>query len=168
LFCPVSLAVKPRLTPTPCENRLKFGHERVSVENPNIFDPQYQTIHVDKKWFQQQQTKLRCYATIDEELKSFTTQHKSHIQKVMFLCAIPRPLWYRLRRGADFDVVFGGGVMASQTRSGYAAVNQETRTLQDSDHRSNNKTWWFDGEIGTYSLVEEKIQQRRYVYHKWR
>jgi hypothetical protein len=55
--------------------------------------------------------------------------------------------------------------MASPTSSGYAAINQDNRVLYDSGDRSNNETWWFDGKIGTYPLVEEKIQQRRSVHH---
>lgn len=52
---------------------------------------QYDRIHIDEKWFQGKKEVQRIYMAHDEIAPLRSTQHKSHIPKVMFLCALGRP-----------------------------------------------------------------------------
>jgi hypothetical protein len=52
----------------------------------------YNEVHVDEKWFYLVRDNARYYLTPNKPLpRTKTAQHKSHITKVMFLCALARP-----------------------------------------------------------------------------
>jgi hypothetical protein len=52
----------------------------------------YDRVHVDEKWFYITREKERFLLLEDEEDDPYrTVSHKSHIRKVMFLCAVARP-----------------------------------------------------------------------------
>jgi hypothetical protein len=46
---------------------------------------------MDEKWFHIQMSKCRCYLLDDKELIERRAKHKSHIEKVMFGCAVAHP-----------------------------------------------------------------------------
>ena len=59
-------------------------------------------IHVDEKWFYIDFASMHYYMVDDEEEAYRPVQHKSHIQKVMFLCAVARPRYdFQMRRVFD-------------------------------------------------------------------
>jgi hypothetical protein len=167
LFRPVSLSSKPELTAGHKVRRVHFVRDRIDTTNQNIFNPQFHTIHIDEKWFQKQPTKIRCYAAIDEELPAPTTRHKSHMEKVMFLCAVARPRRFRLRRGAvpQVSVLDEGSGVLNVYNGAEDGSQVSCRSQVDCFDDSDNGSWYFDGKVGLYPLVEERIQQRRSVLH---
>ena len=55
------------------------------------YEDMYDLVHVDEKWFYLSQDGQRFVLTDDEKNPHRTVKHKSHVTKVMFLCAIARP-----------------------------------------------------------------------------
>ena len=55
------------------------------------FIDNYDCIHVDEKWFHIKKVAKKYYLGPNELPPERTTCHKSHITKVMFLCAVARP-----------------------------------------------------------------------------
>jgi hypothetical protein len=84
-------AAKPKLTENHRTTRLEFVRNKISSDIPGYFDPQYQTIHIDEKWFLKRETQMRAYVADDEEAIYETAQLKAHIDKVMFLAAVAHP-----------------------------------------------------------------------------
>ena len=58
-----------------------------------MFDDMKGVVMVDEKWFYKfrQGQKTKYYLCEGEQLPVAKVQHKSHIQKVMFLAAVARP-----------------------------------------------------------------------------
>ena len=79
-------------------------------EDTGKFDPMYQTIHVDEKWFYLNKTQRRVYLTQaeyeDEDKLPVAKGNKRHRLKVMFLCAVARPR-YDIHRKKWFDGKLG-------------------------------------------------------------
>jgi hypothetical protein len=59
--------------------------------NPSLYQDMMDMIHVDEKWFFLTQDKEKYLLTPSEEEPYCTVCHKSHITKVMFICAIAWP-----------------------------------------------------------------------------
>ena len=96
VILPHSNAIKPFLTEQNKLERLSFAADHVTeVNNKKVFKPMYDEIHVDEKWFFISQESQRIYLTQREveerDIIHRTCKHKSHIIKVMFLCAVARP-----------------------------------------------------------------------------
>ena len=96
VILPHSNAIKPFLTEQNKLERLSFAADHVTeVDNKKVFNPMYDEIHVDAKWFFISQESQRIYLTQREveerDIIHRTCKHKSHIIKVMFLCAVARP-----------------------------------------------------------------------------
>jgi hypothetical protein len=86
-------ALKPMLTE---ENKLKrwlFALEWRSVEDPSKYQDMMDVIHLDEKWFYVSRENEKFLLSEDEPEPYRTAAHKSHIKKVMFLCALARPRW---------------------------------------------------------------------------
>jgi hypothetical protein len=64
---------------------------------PVVFKDQMNTVHIDEKWFFLCQDGARYILVEDKDSPEADpvrrTRHKSHITKVMFLCAQARPRW---------------------------------------------------------------------------
>jgi hypothetical protein len=68
----------------------------------------YNEVHVDEKWFFLVQDGGQYYLTVDEvPPPTISVQHKSHITKVMFLCALARPRYNNTTRQQWFDGLIG-------------------------------------------------------------
>jgi hypothetical protein len=150
LFRAASLSVKPTLTDKHRSARVAFVKEKIAAYCQTHFDPQYQTIHIDEKWFQKKETRQRAYLADDEEAKAETVQHKSHIEKVMFLAAVARPRKYRQRRGTEpVSVVCNNGELISN-------IDFFKKTTRESDIDCSliEEKWYFNGKIGVYPLTE--------------
>ena len=82
-------SIKPFLTEA---NRLRrYNWAKSFVESDGKFCDVMGRIMMDEKWFHIQMPKRRCYLLDDEELIERRAKHKSHIEKVMFGCAVARP-----------------------------------------------------------------------------
>jgi len=96
-----SSPVKPSLTLSNKHDRLLYALEK--IEMPRLqstrggqatlkFHHMYNEIHVDEKWFFVCRDGESCILVADEEdPPDRYVKHKSHITKVMFLCAVARP-----------------------------------------------------------------------------
>jgi hypothetical protein len=91
-------AIKPHLTEQNKLMRLLYALDRVELTTTEPGQPPlyrfragYDEVHVDEKWFYITQINKRYYLTADEPKPKRNCKHKSHITKVMFLCAVARP-----------------------------------------------------------------------------
>jgi hypothetical protein len=78
----------------------------------------------------------RVYLAVDEKVPQHVTRHKSHVLKVMFLCAVGRP-W--------------------KTRRQQSECNDGKLISDDRDD------WYWDGKLGCYPIVDTRLTQRRSV-----
>lgn len=96
--------VKPLLRMKHRAQRLRFILEK--LDKKGHFKKENMTIHVDEKWFYLTRVKGKVRITPNEpRFNDKTTQHKSHIEKVMFLSAIGKPQF--LPDGTYFDGKIG-------------------------------------------------------------
>ncbi|XP_074265582.1 uncharacterized protein LOC141588022 [Silene latifolia] len=70
-----------------------------------IFDEMSNTIHMDEKWFFITEDNEKVYIVEGEELPHRSCQSKRFITKVMFMCAVTRPIF-----GADGELIFDGKI----------------------------------------------------------
>ncbi|ETV90130.1 hypothetical protein H310_15039 [Aphanomyces invadans] len=77
---------RPYLKDNQKEARVKFC-QRFQTESGNIND-MYHTVHVDEKWFFMTKILRRFLLWKNEDVIPRHLQSKSHITKVMFLCAV--------------------------------------------------------------------------------
>jgi hypothetical protein len=95
----VTSDIKPALTAENKKNRLiyalSFVDPRVVTTrySPNEwqFREMFEDVHVDEKWFYLTKVARRYIMGAQEEDPKRSTRHKSHVEKVMFLCAQARP-----------------------------------------------------------------------------
>jgi hypothetical protein len=147
-FKSVRMQVKPALTERHMQNRVEFayshmdsgkkdycllGSARTSTEDLYYFS-QYNTIHIDEKWFYMDKLNRKAFLTKNEKAKTIAVRNKNYIEKVMFLAAVTRPRKYRPRHTPNRR---------------YADLDDDS-----SDDDNNNKTWYFDGKIGLFPLVK--------------
>ncbi|KAG6962951.1 hypothetical protein JG687_00006832 [Phytophthora cactorum] len=86
----VTSTIKPALTPanmtTRIEHVLAFIDERTCM-----FEPMYDVVHVDEKWFYEAVDKNTYYTVENKEPPPRHRRSKRFIQKTMFLAAVARP-----------------------------------------------------------------------------
>ncbi|ETW01375.1 hypothetical protein H310_06925 [Aphanomyces invadans] len=90
-----SSTVKPQLTDANKAVRLQWAIEHVRSAAPGTytFDPLYDSVHVDEKWFFATRVKQTYYLAPGEKPPHRTCKSKRFIKKVMFLSAVARPRW---------------------------------------------------------------------------
>lgn len=96
-------AVKPLLTENNKFERIKYCLGKLIPDatlGEAKFQEDFNTIHVDEKWFYQTTVVRKIIMAPDEIEPTRQTQSKRYITKVMFMCAVARP------RG-DFDGKIG-------------------------------------------------------------
>lgn len=101
-------AIKPLLTAPNKLNRLSFSLQAIQYDRMlNIlkFKPMQNVIHIDEKWFYLTKDTHRYYMTPMEEDPYRSCKSKKFIPKVMFMCAVCRPLF-----GSDGSVIFDGKI----------------------------------------------------------
>ena len=90
---PHSSAVHPTLTEANQLHRIEFCLAQNDPDLPGLFQSFFDRVHVDEKWFHVDESNCKFYLADGERPPTRTTRHKSHIPKVMFLCAVARPRW---------------------------------------------------------------------------
>jgi hypothetical protein len=90
VFHSVTVALKPKLTPTHKQNRLAFARSKIDVVGNN-YSPQYNVIHIDEKNFHVDKKTRRVFIGEGEDLPYRSHRNANYIQKVMFLAAVGRP-----------------------------------------------------------------------------
>ena len=84
--------IKPMLSEKHKLARLKYVLDKVDTTQKGMWVPQLETIHVDESWFYMRQLKYKLKVSADTILpEAPSTQHKSHIKKVLFVVAMARP-----------------------------------------------------------------------------
>ena len=99
-----------------------------------VFDEMKGIVMVDEKWFYKYQQGQKYYLCEDEELPVAKVQHKSHIQKVMFLTAVARPR-HDTSRNREFSGKIGifpftRRVQAQRSSRNRPADHMETKTVE--------------------------------------
>ncbi|RHY17126.1 hypothetical protein DYB32_010568, partial [Aphanomyces invadans] len=89
-----SSSLKPALTDSNKICRLNWALKKVmDVDGEKYFDPMYDTVHVDEKWFFMTRLQTKVIGAPGERIKQRTCKSKRHLLKVMFLSAVARPRW---------------------------------------------------------------------------
>lgn len=94
-------ALKPYLTEENKIDRLAYCLSMINQstigEGDPLFLSQFDRVHFDEKWFYLTEESGTYYLAADEEEPHRTTKSKRFILKVMFLAAVARPRWDRVR-----------------------------------------------------------------------
>lgn len=101
-------AIKPNLTAPNKLLRLNFSLQAIEFDsqtNSLKFKPMENIIHIDEKWFYLTKNTHRYYMTPLEEDPYRTCKSKKFIPKVMFMCAVCRPIFSEEGR-----VIFDGKI----------------------------------------------------------
>ncbi|KAH6800736.1 hypothetical protein C2S52_001200 [Perilla frutescens var. hirtella] len=101
-------AIRPDLTASNKLLRLRFTLEALELDrNANIltFKSMYNTVHIDEKWFYMKKETHRFYLTPEEAEPHRSCKSKKFISKIMFMCAVSRPLL-----AADGSALFDGKI----------------------------------------------------------
>ena len=91
---------------------MSFVRTKYDVDGVH-YDPQYDIIHIDEKWFRVDKKTRRVFTSDEEALIHRSIRNANYIKKCMFLCAVARPQrpqgWVGGVDDPD-DWVFGGKV----------------------------------------------------------
>jgi hypothetical protein len=126
IFRTATIASKPALTLTHCTRRLQFIRGMTN-ENTGCYYEQFDTVHIDEKWFYLDKAKRKTYLAENEEIPYRQQKNKQFVEKVMFLCAVARP-----RKENNNPQLL---------RNGFVGAN-------------GPDAWSFDGKIGVWPFVE--------------
>jgi hypothetical protein len=85
--------IKPKLSPVKMEKRVEFANQKIitTADRVEVYDPQYDTIYWDEKWFYECPVRRRFYLCDDEDKPQQFRRNKQHLTKVIFLSAVARP-----------------------------------------------------------------------------
>ncbi|KAH6759862.1 hypothetical protein C2S51_016811 [Perilla frutescens var. frutescens] len=101
-------AIRPDLTASNKLLMLRFTLEALELDmNANMltFKSMYNTVHIDEKWFYMKKETHRFYLTPEEAEPHRSCKSKKFISKIMFMCAVSRPLL-----AVDGSVLFDGKI----------------------------------------------------------
>ncbi|XP_057808844.1 uncharacterized protein LOC131023317 [Salvia miltiorrhiza] len=86
-------SLKPDLTATKKLLRLRFSLESLELDLKKIkFRDMHNTVHIDEKWFYITRGSHRYYLALGKPEPHRTCKNKKFITKIMFMCAVTRPL----------------------------------------------------------------------------
>ncbi|XP_042033532.1 uncharacterized protein LOC121780072 [Salvia splendens] len=137
LIRPHTSAIKPNLTADHMLLRLRFTLQSLELDrilNRIMFRNMDNTIHIDEKWFYITQGSQRFYLAPGEAEPHRTCKNKKFISKIMFMCAVSRPLF-----GQNGEVLFDGKigifpftkqVAAQRTSKNRVAGTMETKPIE--------------------------------------
>jgi len=96
LFHKPKVSLIPFLTDENMLVRLHYALNQVETKKVNgedifYFDPQYDRVYLDEKWFYITPKTRQLYLSCFEEAKVRRIKNKGHMTKVQFLCAVARP-----------------------------------------------------------------------------
>ena len=101
-------AIKPDLTAPNKLLRMRFTLEALELDRilrKLKFKDMHNTIHIDEKWFYITKGTHRFYMAPEEEEPHRSCKNKQFISKIMFMCAVARPLF-----GGNGEVLFDGKI----------------------------------------------------------
>lgn len=128
-----TVAVKPTLTAENMQARVQFALDELqphpTLPNSARFCDMLDRIHVDEKWFCPVEKSTGVCLADDEEIDGHTTSHKSHIPKIMFLCAVARPRFVPALN-QHWDGKIGIWPLAERVPAKKASKNRPAGTLE--------------------------------------
>ena len=129
-------AIKPELSEVNKDSRLCFSLQALDVhmekETAN-FKSMHNVVHIDEKFFYMTKACHRFYLTPTETEPHRTCKSKNYIPKIMFMCAISRPMW-------DND-----GVLLFDGKIGIFPFTEEVPALRSSKNHAA-------GTLGTKAI----------------
>jgi len=152
--------IKPLLTPKKKRGRLEWVSKRVPAgsSTQEFFD----AVHVDEKWFYLMRDAERCRVfpgedgtiRLPEPSRAF---HKSHVPKLMFLCAVARP-----RPEYAFDGKIGIWFFAVQRKAkrsnkSSGTVTGVTDILEPLNVDAELYLNTMCGSMGVFAMIREKM-----------
>ena len=84
-------SLKPILTEENKWARLEMSLPFIDCKDPTEYQDMRERTHLDEKWFFLMWEEERYLLLPEERNPNCCTKHKSHITKVIFLCAVTRP-----------------------------------------------------------------------------
>ncbi|KAH6817317.1 hypothetical protein C2S51_000920 [Perilla frutescens var. frutescens] len=124
--------IRPDLTASNKLLRLRFTLEALELDrNANIlmFKSMYNTVHIDEKWFYMKKETHKFHLTPEEAEPHRTCKSKKFISKIMFMCAVSRPIL-----AADgsvlFDMMIGVFPFAHKVPAKRASKNRSRGILE--------------------------------------
>ncbi|XP_057779878.1 uncharacterized protein LOC130998475 [Salvia miltiorrhiza] len=153
LIRPHSSAIRPDLTAPNKLLRLRFSLQQVVYDricNVLKFNNMHNVIHADEKWFYMSKVNHKFYLTPAEIDPHRTCKSKKFIKKIMFLCAVCRPLF-----DEDGSVLFDGKIeifpFTEMVPAKRESKNREAGTLEEKPIQSITKQVMKDMYI--YKLI---------------
>jgi hypothetical protein len=101
VFHSVSVSVKPKHTAWHRQQRMAFIRERIDIAGVH-YEPQFDTIHIDEKFFHVDKKNRRVFLAEGEEMPHRDYRNINYIEKVMFLAAVARP-WRHMGFHNNYD-----------------------------------------------------------------
>lgn len=136
IITPHTNALKPNLTETNKLTRFFYAvshvHEIREDDNDKLYDFSafdFNQVHLDEKWFFLTEENLRVYLARGEEAPNRSVKHKSHIIKVMFLCAVARPR-YDNNGNCTFDGKIGIWPFIKKVRAQRSSKNRKKGAIE--------------------------------------
>eukprot|EP00977_Amphora_coffeiformis_P010639 scaffold2509_cov169-Amphora_coffeaeformis.AAC.7 len=156
-----SSPLKPMLSEHDKVMRFMYACERVVVSgNSYMFDPSFDEIHIDEKWFYITEQNMRVYMTPNEiEKKSLQreTKHKSHLIKVMFIAAVARP-----RFDEEGNCMFDGKIGLWPVTEQYVAkVNSKHRPAGTIETKPKSVDKEFYKEVVIHEVLPAAVKKMR-------
>ncbi|XP_042012025.1 uncharacterized protein LOC121760418 [Salvia splendens] len=112
--------------------RLRFTVESLEFDrilNKIRFMNMHNTIHIDEKWFYMTKGTQRFYLAPGEQEPHRTCKNKKFISKIMFMCAVCRPLF-----GVHGEVLFDGKIgifpFTKQVAAKRSSKNRQAGTME--------------------------------------
>ncbi|XP_042051481.1 uncharacterized protein LOC121796763 [Salvia splendens] len=132
LIIPHTSAIKPNLTAANKLLRLRFTVESLEFDrilNKIRFMNMHNTIHIDEKWFYMTKGTQRFYLAPGEQEPHRTCKNKKFISKIMFMCAVCRPL-FGVHGEVLFDRKIGIFPFTKQVAAKRSSKNRQTGTME--------------------------------------
>ncbi|KAK9732975.1 hypothetical protein RND81_04G035300 [Saponaria officinalis] len=143
LLKPHSSPLHPKLSDLNMEQRLLYSLKSLVVKQEHeelfdlnnlpvteiMFNEMRNTIHIDEKWFYITQDNQKIYIVDGEELPYRICQSKRYITKVMFMCAVSRPI-YDVEGELIFDGKIGMFPFTKQQPAVRGSINRPRGTLE--------------------------------------
>ena len=141
VFEVVTANIKPSLTASNQYERFQWAlswiDDRSMYRNDRhdlVYEDLMDVVHVDEKWFDKEKVSRRVILTNREKRPHRTAKHKSHIEKVMFLCAQARPRYDPTRKYT------WSGKLAMLPIGDYTVAKRNSIHFNKGDRKWENKT----------------------------
>ncbi|XP_074303338.1 uncharacterized protein LOC141637811 [Silene latifolia] len=152
LLKPHSSSLHPKLTEIYKDQRLLYSLKSLVVKQvleeffdlnnvpvtETLFTEMSNTIHMDEKWFYVTDDNEKVYIVEGEELPYRSCQSKRYITKVMFMCAVSRPI-YSAAEECLFDGKIGMFLFTNQVPAVRPNRNRPRGTLETKSNESITK-----------------------------